>query len=206
MKRAPLLYPIERLELRFVPKPWAFAVERRADIDGYFARLRREKPAIWNGRVLLLHSQEIADGIFRGDYLETDYASFTAWVHWGRPEALVHDCFGAAAVLSSDGAFVLGRMAPHTFNAGRIYFPSGTPDPADIAGGKVDLEFSVRRDNGADQAVALEPKCRGLAGPHGRSSGPRGASRTIGNLHRARACRFFRRHAELRHGLSGAMV
>jgi hypothetical protein len=146
MTRAPLLYPIERLELRFVPKPWAFAIERRAEIDGYFARLQREKPAIWNGRVLLLHRQEIAGGVFRGDYLETDYASFSAWIDWGRPEACVHDCFGAAAVLSSDGAFLLGRMAPHTFNAGQIYFPSGTPDPADIAGGKVDLEFSIGRE------------------------------------------------------------
>ena len=146
MKRAPILYRIERLELRFVPKPWAFAVERRAEIDAYFAGLQRDKPAVWNGRVLLLHSQETADGVFRGDYLETDYASFTAWVHWGRPEALVHDCFGAAAVLSSDGAFLLGRMAPHTFNAGKIYFPSGTPDPADIAAGKVDLEFSIGRE------------------------------------------------------------
>jgi hypothetical protein len=129
-----------------VPKPWAFAVERRADIDAYFVRLQREKPAIWNGRVLLLHSHEIADGVFRGDYLETDYASFTAWIHLGRPDACVHDCFGAAAVLSSDGAFLLGRMAPHTFNAGQIYFPSGTPDPTDIAGGKVDLEFSIGRE------------------------------------------------------------
>jgi NUDIX domain-containing protein len=146
MKRTPILYPIERLELRFVPKPWAFAVERRTDIDAYFARLQLDKPAIWNGRVLILHSQEIADGVFRGDYLETDYASFAAWIHWGRPETLVHDCFGAAAVLSSDGAFLLGRMAPHTFNAGKIYFPAGTPDPTDIAGSKVDLEFSVRRE------------------------------------------------------------
>ena len=109
-------------------------------------KLQREKPAVWNGRVLLLHSQVLADGVFRGDYLETDYASFAAWRHWGRPPAGVHDCFGAAALVSADGAFLLGVMGAHTFNAGQIYFPCGTPDPDDIVDGKVDLDFSVRRE------------------------------------------------------------
>jgi 8-oxo-dGTP pyrophosphatase MutT (NUDIX family) len=82
----------------------------------------------------------------RGAFLEADYASFTAWQRAGRPAAGVHDCFGAAAVETSDRAFLLGVMGPHTFNAGQIYFPCGTPDPSDISGGKVDLEFSLRRE------------------------------------------------------------
>ena len=125
---------IDRLELTVAPKPWAFADERRAEIDAYFAALQREKPAIWNGRVLLLHHQVVSDGVFRGAYLETDYASFAAWRHWGRPAAAVHDCFGAAAIAAADGAFLLGVMGAHTVNAGRIYFPCGTPDPDDIVG------------------------------------------------------------------------
>ncbi len=32
---------MDRLELAFAPKPWAFAVERRAEIDAYFAKLRK---------------------------------------------------------------------------------------------------------------------------------------------------------------------
>jgi 8-oxo-dGTP pyrophosphatase MutT (NUDIX family) len=147
MSGTPCVYRVDRLDLNFAPKPWAFAIERRAEIDAYFAKLRREKPAIWNGRVLLMHTHMIENGVFRGSYFETDYASLAAWGHWGRPAAAaVPDCFGAAAILSADGAFLLGRMAPHTFNAGDIYFPAGTPDPSDIADGKVDLEFSVRRE------------------------------------------------------------
>ena len=138
--------PVDRLELAFAPKPWAFADKRRADIDAFFATLQREKPALWNGRVLLLHERAFAGGVFRGSYLETDYASFAAWRHWGRPEAAVCDCFGAAAIMAADGAFLLGVMGPHTANAGRIYFPCGTPDPKDIAGGQVDLDFSVGRE------------------------------------------------------------
>ena len=37
-------------------------------------------------------------------------------------------------------------MGPHTLGAGRIYCPCGTPDPVDIVGGTVDLDFSVRRE------------------------------------------------------------
>jgi 8-oxo-dGTP pyrophosphatase MutT (NUDIX family) len=137
---------VDRLQLAFAPKPWAFATERRAEIDAWFAALQREKPALWNGRVLLLHDHAVADGVFRGRYLETDFASFSAWRAWGRPAAAVHDCFGAAAILAADGAFLLGVMGPHTINSGRIYFPCGTPDQEDVVGDRVDLEFSVRRE------------------------------------------------------------
>ena len=146
MIEAPSIFHIDGLELSFAPKAWTFSVERRAEIDAYFEALRREKPALWNGRVLLLHHQLVERGVLRGEYLETDYASFAAWQHWGRPPAGVRDCFGAAAILTADGAFLLGVMGPHTFNAGEIYFPCGTPDPDDIIDGKVDLNLSVRRE------------------------------------------------------------
>src|SRR5271169_4172201 len=146
MNRPPSVYHVDRLELRYEPKPWAFATGRRAEIDAFFADLQREKPDVWNGRVLLLHHQILKDGVLRGAYLEIDYASFAAWHHWGTPPAGVHDGFGAAAIVTADGAFLLGRMGAHTFNAGQIYFPCGTPDPDDIVNGKVDLDYSVRRE------------------------------------------------------------
>ena len=142
----PAILRVERLELSFVPMPWAFAHERRAEIDAYFAALRHERPAVWNGRVLLLHRYAMRDGVLRGDFLETDYASFAAWNAWGCPPAGAYDCFGAAAIAAADGAVLLGVMAPYTYNAGRVYFPCGTPDPDDIVDGRVDFDVSVRRE------------------------------------------------------------
>ena len=146
MREPPSISHIDRLDLSFAPKPWDFAVERRDEIDAYFTALRQDKPSIWNGRVLLLHHHAMKDGVLHGEYLETDYASFAAWRQWGRPAAKVHDCFSAAAILAADDAFLLGVMGSHTFNAGKIYFPCGTPDPADIVGDKVDLERSAGRE------------------------------------------------------------
>ncbi|HXD47083.1 MAG TPA: NUDIX hydrolase [Pseudolabrys sp.] len=142
----PEIFPVERLDLTFTPRAWPFADARRAEIETYFAELQRQKPAIWNGRVLLLHKQVVRDGVFHGDYFETDFASFTAWHHWDRPPAGARDCFGAGAIVSADGAVLLGVMGAHTANAGQIYFPCGTPDPSDVVSGRVDLDYSVARE------------------------------------------------------------
>jgi hypothetical protein len=146
MQVKPQLIPIDRLDLRFAPKPWAFAEDRRAEIKAFFAEMQRENPALWNGRVLLIYRHVVHDGVFEGEYLETDYASFLAWRRWGSPPAGTRDCFSAAAIVSADGAVLLGEMGRHTANAGQIYFPCGTPDPSDIIGGKVDLGWSVGRE------------------------------------------------------------
>jgi 8-oxo-dGTP pyrophosphatase MutT (NUDIX family) len=157
----PRIIPIELLDFTLEPKPWAFALERRAEIDAHFEKLKHQKPALWNGRVLLMHRYTIEGGALRGAFLETDYASFVAWQDWGRPEAGIYDCFGAAAIQSADGGYLLGVMAAHTYNADDIYFPCGTPDPKDVTGNTVDFEFSLRRElneeTGLD-ANEFEPK------------------------------------------------
>jgi 8-oxo-dGTP pyrophosphatase MutT (NUDIX family) len=136
---------IARLDLRLAPRPWRFADERRADIDAYFADMQRRK-AVWNGRVLLLHEWALQDDCMRGAFLETDFASYIAWRDWGFPDAGVTNCFAQGALRAADGAFLLGVMGQHTAGAGAIYFPSGTPDPKDVAAGTVDLEGSVMRE------------------------------------------------------------
>ena len=137
---------MERLETTIIPCQWAFAERHRAEIDAHFNALRKKKPALWNGRVFMLHDYTIEGSIFRGSFLEADYASFLSWRDWGRPEAGVKDCFAQGALRASDGAFLLGVMSPHTANAGQISFPCGTPDPSDVIGDTVDFERSVWRE------------------------------------------------------------
>jgi 8-oxo-dGTP pyrophosphatase MutT (NUDIX family) len=142
----PEIYRIATLDLKVGPFAWAFARERRRDIDAHFSERQRERPAIWNGRVLLGRNAVRSGDYLRADFFETDFASFLAWRDWGFPDAEVFNGFGMGAVQSSDGAFLLGEMADHTSNAGRIYFPAGTPDPGDVRDGALDVPGSVVRE------------------------------------------------------------
>lgn len=141
----PVIHRVTTLDLVFEPRPWSFADERRAEISAHFALKQREKP-IWNGRVLLGRDPVFTGERFSASYFEADFASFLAWRDWGFPDADVFNGFGMGALRCSDGAFVLGEMGQHTSNAGRIYFPSGTPDLDDIRGDAVDISGSVARE------------------------------------------------------------
>src|ERR1700694_3578508 len=142
---APVIHRVATLDLGFQPTPWSFADERRADIDAHFAIKQREKP-IWNGRILLARDPVFTGERFSACYFEADFASFLAWRDWGFPDKDVFNVFGMGALRCSDGAFVLGEMGQHTSNAGRIYFPSGTPDLDDLSDGTVDIRGSVARE------------------------------------------------------------
>jgi hypothetical protein len=139
------IVPVDRLDLRFLPKPWDFAQQQREQIDAHFKVLQQTK-SLWNGRVLLLYEHVLENGVFRGAYLETDFASFIAWRDWDFPDKSMRNCFAPAALQGSDGGFILGVMGRQTANAGQIYFPCGTPDPGDIRDGQVDLDGSARRE------------------------------------------------------------
>lgn len=144
--KPPVIHRVSALDLVVEPWEWPFAEERRAEIAAHFELKQREKPAIWNGRVLLGRNPVFSGERLSAGYFETDFASFLAWRDWGFPDRDVFNGFGMGALRCRDGAFVLGEMAEHTANAGRIYFPSGTPDPDDVRDGEVDMLGSVIRE------------------------------------------------------------
>jgi 8-oxo-dGTP pyrophosphatase MutT (NUDIX family) len=137
---------VDRLDLGFAPYRWRFAEARRHDIEAYFAERRKSTPELWNGRILLMRDLAIADGALRGACFETGFADFMAWRDWNFPDPSVVNCFSMGALRASDGAYLLGVMSDRTANAGRIYFPAGTPDPADVRGATVDLLGNIMRE------------------------------------------------------------
>jgi 8-oxo-dGTP pyrophosphatase MutT (NUDIX family) len=141
------IFDIDRAEIVVAPWQWDFAESRRDEIDRHFAERRRLQPALWNGRVLLLRDYDVRGRVLRGTCFEADYASFLAWRDWDFADRSVFNVFASAALRSSDGAYLLGEMAPSTSSAGLVYFPCGTPDPADFGpGGALDLDGSLRRE------------------------------------------------------------
>jgi hypothetical protein len=145
---------VARLETPFRPASWDFATREAARIDAHWAQARAEKPALFDGKVLLMRDPEIFSApsgqVLRGAFFETDFRNFHAWLAFGAPlghgAADAYNCFSMAALRTRDGAFLLGEMGSQTVNAGKIYFAAGTPDRSDIFGEKVDLAASVARE------------------------------------------------------------
>lgn len=139
--------PVAAIEARRLDEPWPWARENRALVEAYWKELSRGNPAYFNGRVLVRRRQSLEAGRLSLDYVETDYASFIAFRDHGFPDPTSGNGFAMAALRSADGAYLLGRMADHTSNAGKVYFPAGTPDPQDVLpDGTVDLAGSVLRE------------------------------------------------------------
>ena len=167
----PVIHRVTSLDLRVESWSWPFAAARCAEISAHFAEKQLEKPKMWNGRVLLGRNPVFAGNRFTACYFETDFASFLAWRDWGFPDKDVFNGFGMGALRCADGAFVLGEMGQHTSNAGRIYFPSGTPDLDDIRDGEVDITGSVARE--LEEETGLKPaEYRGDAHWHCVFTGP----------------------------------
>jgi 8-oxo-dGTP pyrophosphatase MutT (NUDIX family) len=155
MMERPVPFAIDRLELGIAPYAWPFAQTHRTDIDDHFDTLRRSKPELWNGRVLLMRDAAIGDGMVRGTFFETGFADFMAWRDWGFPDRAVRNCFSMGALRGSDGGYLLGVMSAFTANAGRIYFPAGTPDLDDVKLGAVDIAGSIARE--IEEETGLTP-------------------------------------------------
>jgi 8-oxo-dGTP pyrophosphatase MutT (NUDIX family) len=150
-----VIHRVTTLDLKVEPWDWPFARERREEIAAHFAERQREKPGLWNGRVLLGRNPRFSAGRFEASYFETDFASLLAWRDWGFPDRTAFNGFGMGALRTTDGAFVLGEMGAHTANAGRLYFPAGTPDLADVDQGALDLAANVARE--IEEETGLAP-------------------------------------------------
>jgi hypothetical protein len=146
MGAQPSIIRVKTIACGFEPMTWAWADRERVRIDANWRARVLRNAHLFDGRVLLLARGEVAGDVFEGQYFETSYANFLAWRDFDFPDTTVRNCFAMAALQSSDGAFILGEMGHTTANPGRIYFPAGTPEPADLTGGKVDLAGNVLRE------------------------------------------------------------
>lgn len=147
MNRENFVIEVARVEARCTPRPWPWAEENRAAIAENWERRRAITPKLFNGRVLVVADYHLAGDVFRADFFEVDYAGFLAWIDSDFADETVANGFAMGALQGSDGAYVLGEMAAHTANAGKVYFPAGTPDLSDLRpDGRVDLAASVTRE------------------------------------------------------------
>lgn len=158
------IVPVRTLDFVLEPGGWPEVEPHRAEIDSHFSMRVAANPHLWNGAVLMLRHSRLDDGVLRGTFRRTDFASFLWWQARGWPNMGLRNAFALVALEGSDGGFVLGLMGPQTSAAGRIYFPGGTPDLSDITpDGHVDLAASSLRE--LEEETGLLP--RDIAQDHG---------------------------------------
>jgi 8-oxo-dGTP pyrophosphatase MutT (NUDIX family) len=148
------LWRVADVEARCEPRAWPWAAANRASIAAHWRRRTAERPQLFNGRILLISGFGRDGDRIRASYFVTDFAAFVAWRDLGYPDRSITNGFAMAALQGADGAFICGVMGQHTANAGRVYFPSGTPDPSDLRpDGSVDLAASVLRELAEETAL-----------------------------------------------------
>ena len=166
---------VRDVRLSVSPEPWSYALGHAEAIEMHWCRRRAENPGFFNGRVLVLREGRIAGGVLHGVCGVVDFAAFLHWREHGYRDASVHDAFGSALILSSDGALMLARQSAGNLNAGLVYPPGGFIDPRDVAAdGTIDIDGSIRREIAEETGLAVADLVR-AAGFLISSNGPQTA-------------------------------
>jgi 8-oxo-dGTP pyrophosphatase MutT (NUDIX family) len=122
-----------------------FDLENRAGIERHWQAAQAANPALWNGPFFMFEEVRIDNGVLSGTGRRTDFATFLYWRDNGRPAGATH-ITGTSMPVMADGALFAVRMASHTANAGLVYFPAGSLDRDDVAGGRFDVSNSIARE------------------------------------------------------------
>lgn len=142
----PSITLVEAVDVRLQERAWPWREANRAAIERYWEEARQRQPSLFNGRIFLFADERLSGSTFHATCFEADYASLLYWKNHGFPPTGVSNGFAMAALLSRDGAFLLGVMGPNTANRGQVYFPAGTPDLRDLKDGVLDLGGSMMRE------------------------------------------------------------
>jgi 8-oxo-dGTP pyrophosphatase MutT (NUDIX family) len=152
---APRFRHIRHIHATLDTGPWAYAERQRQAIDSAWTAATAANPALFNGQVLLLCESQIDGETLAGRYKTVLFAEFLHYMRHGEPDGVTKNGFALAGLVAADGALAMGVMGGHTANAGKIYFPGGTPDLDDVVEGRVDLAGSARRE--LEEETGLRP-------------------------------------------------
>jgi len=148
------ILPITKANLLVDPAPHPYEIAHREAIEANWALEKAEKPALFNGEVMFFSSIRWADGRLDARCHAIRFATFMHWRRSRRDPTAEH-LYAHAMPVSSDGALVAIRMAPHTANAGRVYFAAGSFDPHDIRDGRLDIASNMAREVGEETGLDL---------------------------------------------------
>ncbi|SCB08156.1 NUDIX hydrolase [Rhizobium hainanense] len=138
------VFPVSSIDLAVLPGEHPFHLREREAAQENWAREIDANPALYDGRMVFQHRLSIVDGVVTGESYVTSFSTFLWWRRQRQPGGF--HLFGLAVVVSSDGAIIAIRMAPHTANPGQVYCAAGSLDENDIVDGHADIAGNMRRE------------------------------------------------------------
>lgn len=139
------VFPVSAVRVRVSADEHPLYVSHRAEIEQNWRREEEEHPAYFDGRMLLSRNLDLQEGVISG---RSHMVSFSTYLWWRKQQTLAGAChlFGMAVPVSSDGAIIAIRMAPHTANPGFVYCAAGSLDESDVVDGFCDIDGNMRRE------------------------------------------------------------
>lgn len=150
-----VILPVDAVDVRLVKEPHPFELENAEAIALNWAGEIAARPALFDGRVVLLSSLGYAGRVLTGICHEIGFSTFLYWRKL-KPVPSAEHAFAHAMLISSDNALIAIRMGPQTANAGKVYFAAGSFEPEDFsADGQVMLDYNMAREVGEETGLDL---------------------------------------------------
>lgn len=158
--------PFKEAALLLEPGRHPLESDARERIDAEW-RIRVEaNPRLFDGDVMLATRLGFDGGRLSASLRPIRYAGLLHFLGLPEEEARAlswRHVYCWAAVISADGKAIMGRMAGHTANAGRIFFPSGSLESADFKNGIADVDGNMARELSEETGLDLS---LGTPDPH----------------------------------------
>lgn len=137
-------YQVDRIELAVTDEPHPYHVACNDDALANWQSEVKRKPELFNGDIILQDNITVDGRVLTASCHAAPYSTLLHWLRSSRSR-LVH-LFGLGLIVSSDDLPIVGRMATHTYNSGKIYAPSGSLDRGDIVDDRVELDRNIERE------------------------------------------------------------
>lgn len=150
------VFAISGIDMRVEPGRHSFDIAQEAEIAENWQREQAANPALFNGQIVLQEEIALIGGVVQGRARMSNFATLLWWRRQAKPVS-GRMLVASAVPISSDGAAIAIRMAPHTANAGMVYFAAGSLDASDVrADGTVDVLGSMGREMSEETGLRVE--------------------------------------------------
>lgn len=138
------VFPVSRAEITVNAGPHPFHIAEEEQAAVHWEAETARNPALYNGRMVLQRDVLIRNGVISSQAHIVPYSTFLWWRR-NRSVGAFH-LHAWPVIVSSDGALIAIRMAAHTANPGKVYFPAGSLEEEDISAGVCDIDGNMARE------------------------------------------------------------